>query len=430
MGVVLSTPVELTRVQRRGSTAFKAAVAEMQGWRTEHEDAHDMICSDKWGTFWVLDGHGGKEASLFCAPKIGKQFSEALEGGGLPEDKKISDTFEGVDAQFRATGKGGPPQSGSTIVGAVINKAEDGTYSLKICNAGDSRGLVIAPPSEEEKNAPKVDAKRPGHIKQGPPTWPLITETEDHKPDYYIEKERIEAAGGYVTNAEEGSGEACRIEGNLAVSRGLGDFEYKANKDTPASQQKVSCIPDMYEVHGLKEGTICVLACDGLWDVMTGDQVGNHVRNLLKEMPNADLGVMCCDLVHKALKMNSRDNITVMIIQMTDGSEWSKRSGRFNESDEMMHFEKMVATGEEALDPDSKKHYTSFLKLVKFSETPVQCSISARWFGSMFRCPGTGNVYMNRHYQKKGWTKYLQNGKVKDGETKARGVTEDSTEAY
>ena len=43
--------------------------------------------------------------------------------------------------------------------------------------------------------------------------------SQDHKPDDMAERKRIYAAGGFV--------EASRVNGMLALSRALGDFEYK-----------------------------------------------------------------------------------------------------------------------------------------------------------------------------------------------------------
>lgn len=46
--------------------------------------------------------------------------------------------------------------------------------------------------------------------------------SEDHKPDNIGEKTRIEKAGGFVSDG--------RVNGNLNLSRAMGDLEYK--KDT------------------------------------------------------------------------------------------------------------------------------------------------------------------------------------------------------
>jgi serine/threonine protein phosphatase PrpC len=44
--------------------------------------------------------------------------------------------------------------------------------------------------------------------------------SEDHKPDNELEKKRISDAGGFVTEG--------RVNGNLNLSRALGDMEYKS----------------------------------------------------------------------------------------------------------------------------------------------------------------------------------------------------------
>ena len=47
--------------------------------------------------------------------------------------------------------------------------------------------------------------------------------SEDHKPENEREKARIERGGGFVKNS--------RVNGNLNLSRALGDFYYKRDKN-------------------------------------------------------------------------------------------------------------------------------------------------------------------------------------------------------
>ena len=48
----------------------------------------------------------------------------------------------------------------------------------------------------------------------------------DHKPENEIERARISAAGGTIIEG--------RINGNLNLSRAIGDLEYKSNPKLPA----------------------------------------------------------------------------------------------------------------------------------------------------------------------------------------------------
>jgi serine/threonine protein phosphatase PrpC len=95
----------------------------------------------------------------------------------------------------------------------------------------------------------------------------------DHKPYDEKEKARIEAAGGIV--------HMKRVDGDLAVSRTFGDFAYKQRRDLPASEQKVSAVPDIKVINrDDDDDEFLILACDGLWDVMTNEEAADNVRRL------------------------------------------------------------------------------------------------------------------------------------------------------
>lgn len=51
----------------------------------------------------------------------------------------------------------------------------------------------------------------------------VIALSDDHKPDNELEKKRIEQGGGIVAEG--------RINGNLNLSRAIGDLEFKNNKE-------------------------------------------------------------------------------------------------------------------------------------------------------------------------------------------------------
>jgi protein phosphatase 2C family protein 2/3 len=69
------------------------------------------------------------------------------------------------------------------------------------------------------------------------------------------EKARIVAAGGFV--------DFGRVNGNLALSRAIGDFEFKKSADLAPEKQIVTAYPDV-EVHDISEDDeFLIIACDG-----------------------------------------------------------------------------------------------------------------------------------------------------------------------
>lgn len=77
----------------------------------------------------------------------------------------------------------------------------------------------------------------------------------DHKPQNQEEIKRIINAGGFV--------EFGRVNGNLALSRAIGDFEFKQNANLPAELQAVTANPDIMDVQLTEADEFMVMACDG-----------------------------------------------------------------------------------------------------------------------------------------------------------------------
>ena len=146
--------------------------------------------------------------------------------------------------------------------------------------------------------------------------------TDDHKPTHYSERMRIEKAGGHVSQN--------RVNGQLAVSRALGDFEMKRNSACDQISQLVSPEADVTGkvtrrvlivevVRTLFVTSIKVLdrieetdnfitiCCDGIFDVMTNEEVVNY---FLKRIPyKRNLKDLCEDLADYCChKVSFRDH--------------------------------------------------------------------------------------------------------------------------
>lgn len=301
------------QVSSYASCAFQCAVAETQGKRESYEDAHAVQFISEATDMWLLDGHHGDAAARFGAPALAKELGAAIQNNKLPSRERICQSFSTVDNQLRKALKENPDddaKAGSTVVGILATRQSDGNYSAKLVNCGDSRGVIIKSPMEETSSKHKPHARK---------RLPVIVESIDHKPNHPKEKARIEAAGGRVFS--KGSDRhTARIDGNLAVSRGLGDFRFKSDRKLSASAQKVVCSPDVYEVSDLLPGTLVVLACDGLWDVMTTKEVVSLVSARTQAECCPDLESIAHDLVSASVKKKSCDNVTVLLAQFVSPS--------------------------------------------------------------------------------------------------------------
>jgi len=182
---------------------------------------------------------------------------------------------------------------GSTAVCALIT-AE--AKKLFVANAGDSRCILSS-------------------------GGKAVAISEDHKPGNSAEKKRIKEAEHSVeteTILQDGKRiHLSRVDGQIAVSRAIGDGDYK-DKDGPPEKQAITCVPDVFERDLKPNDQFLVLACDGLWDVMDNQEVVDFISKLLskvKVVSDEAVGAIVEQLVtHAVNHKGSPDNVTAVIV--------------------------------------------------------------------------------------------------------------------
>jgi len=144
----------------------------------------------------------------------------------------------------------------------------------------------------------------------------------DHKPTNDVERTRISGAGGYV---EDG-----RVNGNLALSRALGDFQYKRNSSLGPEAQMITADPEVTCHEISEEDEFFVLACDGIWDCFSSQEIVDFVRyQVSKGEELTEIGEMICESClapdTSGYSCIGCDNMSVLIVAITHGrskKEW------------------------------------------------------------------------------------------------------------
>jgi protein phosphatase PTC2/3 len=229
--------------------------------------------------FCVFDGHGGANVSAFLKAHFVEAFlTEMLEYISLNESmrsevpgttalqKGLRRCLTRLDeAMLRQQVKGG-----STAVCVVLSPGH-----IVTANVGDSRALL----------------RRRGQC---------IPLSFDHKPYTLVEKRRILASGMTVRHK--------RVNGDLAVSRAMGDFMHK-----PA----VTCVPDITIFPRDESGDeFIVLACDGVFDVATNQECCNFVQAMVGS-GESDVGCICEEAIETVIyDRKSRDNVTLVLVAL------------------------------------------------------------------------------------------------------------------
>ena len=334
----------------------------MQGWRLEMEDEHIAVefrevrgeageifeLDDTHYLFAIFDGHGGKFAARYAREHIvpillkRPEFIEYAQLASRTRKKEVSfdrekalltwaleDAFVELDLRMLREMEGkklfhvpsNPSLSNSSDTGNdwYVDPVDphwerlphNSLYSVDRSSSGTTVTAALVTPR-------MILCANVGDSRTILDGSPL---SADHTPSQPEELQRIHQARGVVIFG--------RVDGLLAVSRALGDFEFKNYSQhhlwsdeqmydmeahrTFAKYLKVSPFPDVTcHPRKLEIPQCLVLACDGIWDVMSNMECHKYIEHMCKKSVD-DTGLIAEEVLDTCLKKGSSDNMTILI---------------------------------------------------------------------------------------------------------------------
>jgi len=321
---------------------------------------HRMTTTDEW-TRWddnyddtrnekeEEDSVEGCSSNTSLNNNMGGMITSAISKACIEVD-------EGLHTLVAGGKVNGGRAGGTTGVVTIISHE-----SIVVANIGDCRCILVR--GERSNNEEIVGGLGERNIIVKPLSI-------DHTPGLPYEKERVMKAGMKViedTIVQKSNSDVPitttihRIQRDeigrerLSVTRAFGDFDYKANVEIDRSEQAVVCDPDIVvyprsremdsagdgdgqNIRGV-EDLYLILACDGVWDVMSNDEVGAFVSRRVSALrlegsvdgeagfgagtpsPSSPsvaaasvLPVVGDELLAECLRKGSADNMSVLIV--------------------------------------------------------------------------------------------------------------------
>eukprot|EP01064_Diplonema_japonicum_P030648 TRINITY_DN5267_c0_g1_i1.p1 TRINITY_DN5267_c0_g1~~TRINITY_DN5267_c0_g1_i1.p1 ORF type:complete len:653 (+),score=140.33 TRINITY_DN5267_c0_g1_i1:577-2535(+) len=194
----------------------------------------------------VFDGHGGLEAAQYCVQFL---IPSIRTSPHYPSDMKMAMTegFKKVHRDFSQVADVIAVDAGTTATTVFITNG-----TLHVANLGDSGAILC------RNNSP-------------------ISLTECHRPDQALEKEAVMSYGGEIVQV----GGFSRVEGMVSVTRSIGDRPCK---------EYLRRDPHVTTMELTPQDDFIVLATDGLWDVMSAEEVVEYVTQCKGEVDAAAQG--------------------------------------------------------------------------------------------------------------------------------------------
>eukprot|EP01069_Polyplicarium_translucidae_P004108 Polyplicarium_translucidae@DN2495_c0_g1_i4.p1 len=172
--------------------------------------------------------------------------------------------------------------AGCTAVAAVVTDQQ-----IIVANSGDSRCVLCR-----------------GDV--------AIDLSNDHKPSLPDERMRIYSAGGFL--------EMGRVNGNLNLSRAIGDLLYKQDSSLPPERQILTAFPDVFVIDISPADEFLLVGCDGIWENLSSQDVVNFIRMRINVVDN--LSEILESLLNRLLSPSPAvhehgcDNMTAILVDL------------------------------------------------------------------------------------------------------------------
>jgi serine/threonine protein phosphatase PrpC len=266
---------------------LESAHASKQGVRPSLEDclidmpkfnvSHSKCTSGQHALYAVFDGHGSDKVAKACVHLFPELLANCLESHH-DINKALHESVIKLDETVLT--RVDSNKAGAVTVIALIDVKDN---KIWVINVGDARCVIIS--QKQDKNY----------------VQPL---SKEHRPQSK-ELLRIEQNGGFVNKR----GYVMNV---LAMTRVIGDGDVKK-----ANPNVIINTPDI-QTHSLTENDkFLILGCDGLWDVMSNEQVEQYLLSFVIDNPQITLKEISERLSEDAInKFKSTDNVSVIIVKL------------------------------------------------------------------------------------------------------------------
>lgn len=279
---------------------------------------NDMPHHQRHSYYALFDGHSGVRAATFSNQRL---MSYLISHEAFMSDTRLAfeECFARIDKEFLQKAEEESLGDGTTAAVVLIRGNR-----LITANIGDCRAVVSI----------------------GGQALDII---EEQTPGRADERARIEQQGGWVKEERELQLSKLhsmdlsdpeiqqraervvkwvtihRVNGELAVSRAIGDLDYKGKAlsryeywaypeghDRVFHGDLVISVPECQEIEITPEFDFLILACDGLWDTIKSKEAVKYVADRLNEGYSAKQASQ--SLANLAIRSGSSDNVSVVIV--------------------------------------------------------------------------------------------------------------------